>query len=177
MEVTTQKPETVEETGTDFISLTEKKVSWGYSPYSGRTIDTIVIHSSYDALGAEPYSVNGLIAEYKQYNVAPHFLIDREGEIYRLVDEENIAYHAGVSKMPDGRSNANNFSVGVELMNTKEDNYTKNQYSSLNYLIDYLESQFPIKYVVGHNKISPGRKTDPWNMEWDKIKSKHKIHD
>jgi len=157
--------------------IINKKVSWGYSTSNGRTIDTIVLHSSYDALGSKPYDLDGLIKEYQQYGVAPHFLIDREGSVYQLVDEKNIAYHAGVSKTPDGRTGVNNFSIGIELMNTKEDNYTENQYSSLNTLIDYLENQYPIKYVIGHDTIAPDRKTDPWNMEWERITSKHKIHD
>lgn len=153
-----------------------KKVNWGYTASNQRNIDTLVIHSSYDALGDEPYDLNGLIKEYQQYGVAPHFLIDRKGNVYRLVDEKNIAYHAGVSKMPDGRTGVNNFSIGIELMNTKEDEYTKNQYSSLNKLIEYLENQFDIEYLLGHQDISPDRKTDPWNFDWDEVESNKSVH-
>ncbi len=157
--------------------ITNKKISWGYSVSTDRDIDTLVIHSSYDALGAEPYNLDRLIDEYKQYGVAPHFLINRKGVVYRLVDEKNIAYHAGISKMPDGRTGANNFSIGIELMNTKKDDYTKNQYSALNKLIDYLEKQHNIEYIVGHQDISPDRKTDPWNFDWKKMDSSKSIHD
>jgi AmpD protein len=149
--------------------IVNKKVTWGYTSYDQRGVDTIVIHSSYDALGDEPYDLEGLIKEYRQYGVAPHFLIDRKGSVYRLVDEKNIAYHAGVSKTPDGRTGVNNFSIGIELMNTKEDNYTKDQYSNLKKLIDYLENQYSIKYILGHQDIAPNRKTDPWNFDWKKI--------
>lgn len=160
----------------DASFIINKKTTWGYSTSNNRNIDTLIIHSSYDALGTEPYDLEGLINEYKQYGVAPHFLINRKGNVYRLVDEKNIAYHAGISKMPDGRTGANNFSIGIELMNTKEDDYTKNQYSALNKLIDYLEKQYDIKYVLGHQDISPDRKTDPWNFDWKKINSKNAIH-
>ncbi len=156
--------------------ITNKKVSWGFSVSDSRTIDTLVIHSSYDALGTEPYDLDGLIKVYKQYQVAPHFLIDRKGKIYRLVDEKNIAYHAGVSKMPDGRTGVNNFSIGIELINTEEDHYTANQYSNLNKLIDYLEDNYKIKYILGHQDISPDRKTDPWNFDWKKVSSSKSIH-
>lgn len=158
----------------DFII--NKKVSWGYSSTEGRVIDTIVIHSSYDALGSEPYSLEGLIAEYKQYSVAPHFLIDRQGKIYRLVDEKNIAHHAGISKNPDGRTGVNDFSIGIEMMNTEEGRCTSKQYSGLNDLIDYLENNYKIKYVLGHYDISPDRKTDPWNFDWKEVNSKNTIH-
>jgi AmpD protein len=156
--------------------IINKKVNWGYTASNQRNIDTVVIHSSYDALGDEPYDLEGLIKEYQQYGVAPHFLIDRKGIVYRLVDEKNIAYHAGVSKTPDGRTSVNNFSMGIELMNTKDDDYTKNQYSSLNELIGYLENQYNIKYILGHQDIAPDRKTDPWNFDWKEINSKNAIH-
>ena len=176
---TTEKETSIEttiETSKNSSFITNKKVSWGYSASSGRTIDTIVIHSSYDALGDDPYDLDGLIAEYKQYGVAPHYLIDRKGNVYRLVDDKNIAYHAGVSETPDGRTGVNNFSIGIEMMNTKEDDFTSKQYSALNDLLDYLEGLYSIKYVLGHEDISPDRKTDPWNFDWNEMGSKKSIH-
>jgi hypothetical protein len=152
------------------LKIINKRVTWGYSKTSERIIDTIIIHSSYDALGNDPYNLEGLINEYRQYGVAPHYLIDRQGNIYRLVDDKNIAYHAGESEMPDGRTNVNNFSIGIELMNTETDNFTPSQYDALNDLLRYLSRSYEIEYVLGHNQIAPGRKTDPWNMEWDKVK-------
>ncbi|MFC1609245.1 N-acetylmuramoyl-L-alanine amidase, partial [Patescibacteria group bacterium] len=122
-----------------------------------------------NALEGGEYDKDLLIDIYKDYGVSPHYLINREGRIYRLVEDKNIAYHAGVSKMPDGRKNANGFSIGVELINNKEDKYTKSQYSALNDLLDYLGEKYKIKYTLGHDEISPDRKTDPWNMDWDKV--------
>ena len=152
------------------VVIKNKLVNWGFTKSSGRKIDTIILHSSYDALGNNPYDLDGLIAEYKQYSVAPHYLIDRKGNIYRLVADKNIAWHAGVSQTPDGRKNVNNFSIGIELMNTKTDDYTKKQYQATQKLIDYLKKEYKIKYILGHNEIAPGRKTDPWNFDWEKIK-------
>ena len=151
------------------IKIKNKLVGWGFVESSGRKIDTIILHSSYDALGDNPYDLEGLIAEYKQYGVAPHYLIDRKGKVYRLVADKNIAWHAGAGQTPDGRKNVNNFSIGVEIMNTKTDNYTKKQYQAVQDLIDYLKKKYKIKYILGHNEIAPGRKTDPWNFDWKKI--------
>jgi N-acetyl-anhydromuramyl-L-alanine amidase AmpD len=151
------------------IGIKSNIVDWGHQAGYGRNIDTIVIHSSYDGLGNDPYSVSGLIKEYQQYNVAPHYLIDRSGKIYQLVKDSDIAYHAGVSKMPDGRTNVNNFSLGIELMNTKKDSYTQDQYSSLKTLIANIKSKYMIKNLVGHSQIAEGRKDDPWNFDWKKI--------
>ncbi len=152
-------------------SIVEKFIDWGFEKTGKqRKIDTIIIHSSYDALGKNPYSTKGLLDEYRQYGVAAHYLINRKGVIYQLVPDQNIAYHAGASKTPDNRTNVNNFSLGVELMNTRDDNYSPEQYSALNKLTSHLRTKYSIKYVLGHNQIAPGRKTDPWNFDWDKLK-------
>lgn len=151
------------------LEVIERAVSWGFEKREKRGIDTVVIHSSYDALGNKPYDVDGLIKEYKEYEVSPHYLIDREGNIYQLVSDNNIAYHAGQSKVPDGRTGVNQFSLGIELMNTKEDKYTSKQYDSLNELLAHLKEKYNIKFVVGHNQIAPGRKDDPWNFDWSKV--------
>jgi N-acetyl-anhydromuramyl-L-alanine amidase AmpD len=152
------------------IKIIQKLVSWGFSKSSApRIINTIIIHSSYDALGGDPYDVSALIKEYKSYGVAPHYLIDRSGNIYQLVKDNNIAYHAGESKMPDGRTGVNNFSLGIEIMTTEKDSPTEAQYQSLSNLIGYIKKDYKIGDVLGHNQIAPGRKTDPWNFNWNKI--------
>ena len=151
------------------FEIIQKSVSWGFLASNKRKIDTVIIHSSYNALGGDFYDLNKLILEYQEYQVAPHYLIDREGKIYQLVKDSNIAYHAGESKMPDGRTNVNNFSLGIELMNTKDSNFTKNQYASLNKLISFIKKNYKITSILGHNEIAPGRKTDPWNIDWDKV--------
>jgi hypothetical protein len=152
------------------LSVTNRLVTWGFQKSSARKIDTIIIHSSYDALGDEPYSVSGVIAEYKEYAVSPHYLVDREGKAYRLVEDKNIAYHAGESKMPDGRTGVNAFSIGVEMLTTKKDKLTDAQYWALKLLIADLKGKYKITAVLGHNQIAPGRKDDPWNFDWGKLK-------
>ena len=168
--VSSNQTEENKSTEKDDEKIVEKFVSWGFEKSSGRKIDTIIIHSSYDAIGSEPFSVSGLLNEYKQYGVAAHYLIDRNGTIYQLVADKNIAYHAGTSKTPDGRTGVNAFSLGVEMMNTEDGKFTSEQYSALNYLISTLKKNYSIKYVLGHSDIAPGRKTDPWGLDFSKIK-------
>jgi hypothetical protein len=46
--------------------IIDRLVNWGYKvPPTPRFIDTIIIHSSYDALGIDPYSVEGVILNTK----------------------------------------------------------------------------------------------------------------
>jgi hypothetical protein len=149
--------------------IVDRFIFWGFQKASGRKIDTIILHSSYDALGSDPFSVSGVIAEFKQYDVSAHYLIGRDGATYHLVADQNIAWHAGVSKMPDGRTGVNAFSIGIEMINTLDGKFTDAQYSVLNSLIATLKKQYPIKYILGHSDIAPGRKTDPWGIEWGKV--------
>lgn len=157
-----------EEIGPKGFALKENFVPFGHENTGGRKIDTIVLHSSYSPTG-DPYSVSAVIGIWKSYGVSPHYMIARDGTIYQLVSDSGIAYHAGESEMQDGRKNVNDFSIGVEILNTKDDEYTKAQYQAVKDLIGYLKGKYSIKYVVGHDDIAPGRKTDPWNFDWNKL--------
>lgn len=150
--------------------IQEKLVGWGFERSATRSADTVVIHSSYNSLGGDKYDVEKIIAIYKSYGVAAHYIIGRQGDVYKLVEEKNVAYHAGESRMPDGRTGVNYFSIGIELVGDLESGFTKEQYSALNSLLADIKERHRIKSVLGHEDIAPGRKTDPWKIEWDKVK-------
>ena len=152
------------------LKIIDKIVNWGHdTPKTARQIDTIIIHSSYNFQSKDNFDVNKLIKIYKRYNTSPHYLIASDGAIYRLVKDQDIAYHAGKSKMPDGRTSVNNFSIGIELINTESQGPNEAQYLSLANLVNFLKSQYNIKYVLGHSQIAQERKTDPWNFDWGKL--------
>ncbi|MDO9231585.1 MAG: N-acetylmuramoyl-L-alanine amidase [bacterium] len=155
----------------DEPKIINKLADWGFSVSGTRKIDTIIIHSSYNAVGKDVHDLDDIIyKEYKPYGVSPHYIISRDGKIYRLVEDKNIAYHAGESKVPDGRAGVNNFSIGIEIVNTKSEKPNDAQYGALNNLLAYLKKEYKIKYVLGHDDIAPGRKDDPWNFDFEKIK-------
>ncbi|RME58358.1 MAG: 1,6-anhydro-N-acetylmuramyl-L-alanine amidase AmpD [Candidatus Dadabacteria bacterium] len=131
-------------------------------------IDTLVIHSMFNPfsedLKYDPVANKELLDQYK---VSAHYLIDREGVVWKLVDEGKRAWHAGVSKMPhSGRVDVNSFSIGIELLGSKEDELTQRQYQSLVILCKDIFTRYPIKNIVGHKDIAPERKDDPWNFNW-----------
>jgi N-acetylmuramoyl-L-alanine amidase len=159
---------TTEEAKPKNFSIKQALVSFGHESASGRKIDTIILHSSHSVSG-DPYDTGAVVALWKSYGVAPHYMIARDGTVSQLVADKNIAYHAGEGKMKDGRTGINDFSIGVEILNTKDDQYTKAQYQAVKDLIAHLKGKYGIKYVVGHDDIAPGRKTDPWNFDWNKI--------
>ena len=154
------------------FSIENRLVSWGFAKASGRSIDTVVIHSTYNATGGDPFSVSKIIDIYKSYGVSPHYLVARDGTVYRMVDEKNIAYHAGDSEMPDGRSNVNAFSIGIEVIGKDDGSPSDAQYDALKKLIADIETRHTIKHILGHSDIAPGRKSDPWGFNWKKIGGK-----
>lgn len=154
----------------EYPKITYHLLDWGFEKLENRKIDTVIIHTSYDALHPDdPYSIDGIIEEFKPYGVASHYIIGRSGEIVCTVKEEDVAYHAGVSQVPDGRTGVNYFSIGIEMVNDKEGKLTDAEYGALRKLLAALESKYDIKYVLGHNEIAPDRKTDPWNFDWKRI--------
>ena len=144
--------------------------SWGYEKATNRKIDTIILHSTYNATGGDEFDLEKIIGIYKSYGVAPHYIVARDGKVYRTVSDKNIAYHAGESKTPDGRTGVNNFSIGIEIINSKTQGPTETQYSSLKKLVSHLKGEYKIKYVLGHKDIAPERKDDPWKFDFGKIK-------
>lgn len=152
------------------VEVIDHLISWGYRVENRRrNIEAIIIHSSYNALSADSFSIDAILQEYRNIGVSPHYIITRVGTIYRLVADKDIAYHACKSRLPDGKTDVNAVSIGIEIINTMEDSPTEAQYNSLANLVKCLKSKFPIKYVLGHSDISPGRKTDPWNFDWKRF--------
>jgi len=149
-------------------------VSWGHSSDRSAEVDTIIVHSVYNKTGGDQYSLRKILDIFKDYNVSPHYIIEREGDVHQLVKEASTAWHAGVSEMPDGRENANNFSIGIEIVNAENDEPKSAQYKSLDDLIEQIKGRHKIKYILGHSDIAQGRKTDPWNFDWKKVGGKEK---
>lgn len=154
------------------FSIANRPASWGFQSANGRKTDTVVLHSTYNATGGDPFSVSKIIDIYKSYGVSPHYLVARDGAVYRMVDEKNIAYHAGDSKMSDGRTNVNAFSIGIEVIGKDDGSPSEAQYESLKKLLADIKKRHDIKHILGHSDIAPGRKSDPWGFSWKKIGGK-----
>ena len=107
-------------------------------------------------------------------NVSCHYFIERNGNIFRMVEDNKIAWHAGKSKWRDLK-NLNKHSIGIEIQNKGHfinyQNFTKKQIFSLIKLIKVLMKKYKIKTknILGHSDIAPLRKLDPgekfpWNF-------------
>ena len=75
--------------------------------------------------------------------------------------------------MPDGRTNISLFSLGIELLHLDTESPTNAQYQALAQLVRELSIEYaiPSENILGHQEISPTRKTDPWNFDLDFFRS------
>ena len=108
-------------------------------------------------------------AAIHQLKVSAHFVIRRDGSLQQFVACEARAWHAGVSSW-QGRERCNDFSIGIELEGSDDEAFTAPQYQLLQTLLHRLISHYPIRDIVGHSDIAPGRKTDPGPyFQWERL--------
>jgi N-acetyl-anhydromuramyl-L-alanine amidase AmpD len=141
---------------------------------AGAIVDTIIIHSMHNPEAIDPYSAQSCLEILNQCEVSAHYIIDREGAIWRCVAEDKKAWHAGVSCMPDpsdGREGVNAFSLGIELVGNEDDPFSDAQYLSLGNLTRDILSRYAIRNIYGHSDIAPDRKTDPWGFDWNRFRN------
>lgn len=132
-------------------------------------IDTLIIHSMHNPEAKDHFSALSCKECLDMYGVSSHYMIDYSGTVWQLVSEEQKAWHAGISKMPeDGREGVNNFSIGIELIGSEDTDFTDAQYNSLALLTKDILSRHPLQYIYGHCDVAPGRKTDPWRFDWSR---------
>lgn len=160
----------------------------------------VVLHfTSNAAVNPEnPYEYGEIRKIFIDYDVSPHYMIDRNGEIYYLLQENRVARHSGKGDLngyPKYKDHLNDYSIGIELMaiGTEAEmrsmlpadvyqkipqehiGYTEAQYESLNRLLDDIMARNnKIKkdrmHIVGHDEYAPERKTDPGTLfDWSKI--------
>jgi hypothetical protein len=131
--------------------------------YSSDRIDTsiLVIHATAGTNSLSWLCYKNPIAARR---VSAHYLIRKDGYIYRMVDEKYVAWHAGISNW-NGKTNINRYSIGIELenLNTGKDPYPDAQVKACTWLGVDICNRHNIApaNVVAHYDISPGRKTDP----------------
>lgn len=92
--------------------------------------------------------------------VSAHFLLRRDGRLLQFVDVQRRAWHAGRSCWR-GLDNRNDDSVGIELEGLEGRPFTAAQYRVAARLLHALARRWPLREVVGHEHIAPGRKGDP----------------
>jgi len=86
-------------------------------------------------------------------NVSSHFIIDRDGTIYQLVDPEMFARHT---------IGLNYCAIGVENIGSKAQPLTDKQVEANAELVRYLTKKYPIEYLIGHSEYCVFRNSKLW---------------
>lgn len=86
-------------------------------------------------------------------NVSSHYVIDRDGTIYRLVPDNLFCRHT---------IGLNYCAIGVENIGSKENPLTNEQIKSNAKLIRYLKSKHNIQYVIGHSEYAEFKNSNLW---------------
>jgi len=146
-----------------------KSTNFSKKMRSSKDIRFLIIH--YTGMQSARVSMDRL--KNPNSKVSCHYFINRNGNIYKMVDDNKIAWHAGKSKWKNVR-NLNKCSIGIEIQNKGHfidyQNFPKKQISSLIVLIKSLLKKYKIKKcnVLGHSDIAPLRKKDPGEkFPWD----------
>ena len=84
---------------------------------SSKSITAIIIH--YTGMQSELESLKRLISSKSR--VSCHYLIGRSGSVFRLVNDQNIAWHAGKSNWKSDKL-LNSTSIGIEISNPGHEN-------------------------------------------------------
>ncbi|MEI7770293.1 MAG: N-acetylmuramoyl-L-alanine amidase [Chloroflexales bacterium] len=145
-----------------------------YEPGKPGRVRMIVLHAT---AGRNPGDLGWLrVGGDERRPVSVHYYISKAGQITQLVDDADIAWHAGQSRWTvDGRevNGCNAVSVGIELenLNSGYDPYPPAQYAAALWLCRDLAArhQVPRGQLVRHLDIAPGRKTDPAGFPWERF--------
>lgn len=106
-------------------------------------------------ISAHPY-----FEALRDVSVSAHFFIRRDGRCIQFVSCCDRAWHAGVSSWR-GRSNCNDYSVGIELEGLEGEAFDAAQYATLCDVLQAVAGEGGCIDVVGHEHVSAGRKADP----------------
>lgn len=102
--------------------------------------------------------------------VSAHYMIEEDGRVFRLVEEDKRAWHAGKSFWR-GITDVNSASIGIELVNPGHRNgyraFPLTQIVALKKLLrDIMQRQklSPTHALLAHSDIAPTRKEDPGEL-------------
>jgi N-acetylmuramoyl-L-alanine amidase len=107
--------------------------------------------------------------------VSAHYVVAEDGQIIRMVDEANRAWHAGRSWWR-GISDVNSASVGIEIVNPGHEfgyrPFPDAQIEAIIRLVAGIVARYGITRgnVVGHSDVAPARKDDPGELfPWHRL--------
>lgn len=133
----------------------------------GAVVDMVVIH--YTAMATGDAAVARLCDP--EFEVSAHYLVDVDGRIVRMVDEDKRAWHAGAGQWGDV-TDINSRSIGIELANCGSVPFAAAQVNALEGLLRDITVRHAItpERIIGHSDMAPERKIDPGpRFDWRRL--------
>ena len=133
-------------------------------------VDMLVFH--YTGMETAKKALNWLTDDNSK--VSAHYLVDETGQIFKLVPEEERAWHAGVASWR-GVHDVNARSIGIEIVNPGHEHGYKcfplDQMVAVLELSKDIISRYliPARNILAHSDVAPARKIDPgelFNWKW-----------
>ncbi len=160
--------------------IVELQPVWMRSPnHSARgstQITTVIVHHT----GTENTQI--ALNTFLSGATSAHYVVDREGRIIKMVQDNRRAAHAGSARWR-GSSSINSASIGLEIVHRAQDrNYSAAQYTAVIGLLNQLRTahtNIQTRNIIGHSDVGTnasgrlGRKsTDPGEFfNWQKLEN------
>lgn len=131
----------------------------------GVAVDMLILH--YTGMRSGAAALERLIDPAAK--VSAHYLVEEDGQVFRLVDEARRAWHAGVSSWA-GRTRLNDVSIGIEIANPGHEwglkPFSDVQIEAVIALSRNIVARWriPKTRVLGHSDVAPTRKADPGEL-------------
>ena len=162
----------------------QKKLNPRFAKRPRKSTRYIIIHSTEGSLPSSLRTLSRGKVRRRRYisrGGHAHYLIAKNGAVYRILDPKYRANHAGVS-MWNGLDRLSDHSLGIELEGYHNVPFTDRQYRSLKELLRILQKRFRVKdrdvlehYRIAysrpnrfHRKKLRGRKKDPGVDNFDR---------
>jgi hypothetical protein len=88
-------------------------------------------------------------------NGEANYFLDSGGNVYKVIDRRKVALHAGRS-MWNGRTDLDNYSIGIEVAGYHDGNITSAQYTALRELLSQLKTMYniPDDRILTHSMVA-----------------------
>lgn len=126
----------------------------------------IIVHHTWTGEG----TINGVLKTLTTWAVSCHFVVDTNGDAYKIWSPDNILWHAWESQWYNFVG-MNNYSVGIEVVWPLSNGwFTDQQRETVRRLIQHLMAvlHIPAENVLRHKDIAPKRKVDISDIFWNK---------
>jgi len=156
------------------LTITPLKIIQARSPnYDDRTLPVSLLILHYTGMATGEVALERM--RDPDAKVSAHYMVETDGRIFQLVDEDKRAWHAGVAEW-QGETNINSNSIGIEIVNGGHDHpnadgslpdFPDMQINAVIALSKDIMKRHGELIVLGHSDIAPTRKIDPGeNFPW-----------